>query len=240
MTQSQKDEAIALSKYIDEDEVAPHIPAHYKTTIIEIISINDWVLLSHALDYVWLKTQDLRLAKLELFKALSDGEARAIATEWTMSSSDRRTDELLPKVFWKHPSNIRWVWDRAWSNDLVPTYSDKRVFISVSGVRLRSADLIKKWPIVATNPIAQGKKRGPQERYDYFELERQQQTYVKTNGAFRSPTDHHNWCVENLRLKTGAWPPKGKRKGDNPDPHTVAEGIKRHKLDKMPGVFAED
>jgi hypothetical protein len=105
-------------------------------------------------------------------------------------------------------------------------------------LQLSMAYVRERWPLHLAQK--QPEKRGAKERWDWEALAQKQKDHLTTNGAFRTPTDHQKWCIQNLSLKPKARPAKGKFRGDPPDPHTVADGIKRHKLNEMPGVFAED
>ena len=86
-----------------------------------------------------------------------------------------------------------------------------------------------------------GKTSGRKESYDGAALRTAIEAHLKAAGPFASKEALSRWCLEpgRVKLRRGAKPPPGKRKGDPPDPHTLTDIIKRHQLDKIPGLFAE-
>jgi hypothetical protein len=83
-------------------------------------------------------------------------------------------------------------------------------------------------------------KRGRRPIYDVPALIEDLKKHLSANGPFRSRESLKDWLLNpgRIKLRLGKKPPRGKRAGESPDPHTVEDMINRHLLGAIPDLIA--
>jgi hypothetical protein len=84
--------------------------------------------------------------------------------------------------------------------------------------------------------------RGRRPIYDVPTLIEDLKKRLSENGPFTSRLSLKDWLLEpgHIKLRPGKKPPRGKREGDSPDPHTVEDIINRHLLGAIPNLIASN
>lgn len=169
-------------------------------------------------------------------------EARRIIASYSLTDAKARTPTPVPPPVTTAPAADTRKHDG--SNSSMSSPDERRsegIALSAKSDSVRGSRKKVVAPKIHASGDGRQKRAGPKERYDGERLREDTEVWLKSHEPFHSEEQYKRWCLEpgRTRLKAGALPPKNKKRGDAPDPHTLDDLLKRHKILDIPGLIAK-